>query len=364
MRVGIVGGNSQVATEVAFHLRERGHEIRPIVRNELAAAFIERHGFDCAVVDMTEKREATAALEDVDVVVVSAHAPPFSGEIDDPRTARRTNETIVEHAVRCTPAGAEVVYFSTISAYGSDLYTSGSSWKLYAREKRHIEEFTLKTASEVEGGAYCLRLGLVIGPNQSRTHRICEALDGNGSLRVAVSPDRVSNVLHTVTLAEAIARCGEGVPESAVYDLVNEPQWTWEQVLEFYAPANRTLEFTTPDGDQSSPVGTVLSFGARAVKRYKNYLIPYQVYLPTWFNRRVIHLFRKRNLSDDIDSYETRNSLDLEAFSYRPLVPDDRVPDLTKTATLLDEHPTFEDIFEPRRIEPEGGLSRPVAGDK
>jgi len=352
VRIAIVGGNSQVGTEVAFHLREWGHEVRPVVRNELAAAFLERYEFECAVADVTDREQARSVLADVDVVVVAAHAPPFSGEIDDPRTARETNEVIVRNAFACTPPDARVVYFSTISAYGDDLYTTGSSWRLYAREKRHLESFTLELADEAGKLAYPLRLGLVVGPNQNRTHRIRDALAGEGPLRVAVASDKPSNVLHTVTLAEAVVRCGEGDPEPDVYTVVNEPQWSWRELLESYAPAGRSLSFAeSGSGDGgSSLIGTVLSLGTTAVKRYKNYLIPYQVYLPTWFNRRVIHFFRKRNVSGDIAGYQARNSLDLEEFLHRPLSVDDRVPGLSETATLLDEHPTFENVFERRRI--------------
>lgn len=347
MKIGIIGGNSQAASEVAFHLREWGHDVTPIVRNSLAAAFLERHGFDCSVADMTDREQAESTLGELDVVVISAHAPPFSGEIDDPRIARQTNEAIVKHAVKCTPSTARVVYFSTISTYGEELYSSGTSWQLYARQKRHMEDFTLSSCKKASKRGHALRLGLVVGPNQSRTQRIQSALSGEGELSVGVAPNRASNVVHTATLAEAIVRCGD--VQSAVYSVLNEPQWSWRGLLEYYAPESRQLVFEGGSDSTSSLLDSALSVGASLVKDYKNDLIPYQVYLPTWFNRQVIHFFRKRNVGEHISTYENRQTATIEEFSYRSLDVDNQLPGLTPTRELLAETPTFDDVFQPKR---------------
>jgi hypothetical protein len=46
-------------------------------------------------------------------------------------------------------------------------------------------------------------------------------------------PERLSNVTHTVTIADALIAIGAGrVNEPGRYDLVNVPQWTWRQVYE------------------------------------------------------------------------------------------------------------------------------------
>lgn len=350
MKIAIIGGNSQVATETAFHLRNWGHEVQPIVRNELAAAFLEQHGFDYAVADTTEQSQAADALDDADMIIISAHAPPFSGEIDDPRTARKTNETIIQNAIQHSHTDSQIVYFSTISVYGSELYTSRSSWKLYAQEKQHLEEFTIETASEAGKQAYCLRLGLVVGPNQNRTHRINKALDTAGPLQIAVSPNKSSNVLHTITLAEAIIKCGESIPNNGVYTVINEPQWTWQELLESYVPEDTDLNFVSSgNNDGISILDQLLSTGSTIIKQYKNHLIPYQVHFPTWFNRRIIHFFRKRNISSDIANYEQRNMISLKEFSHRPLTVDNHFPNLTETTELLSNHPTFEEIFSPKR---------------
>jgi nucleoside-diphosphate-sugar epimerase len=358
MKIGIIGGNSQVATEVAFHLREWGHEVLPIVRNPLAAAFVERHGFECTTADPTDGTEIGEALSDVDAAVLAAHAPPYSGEIDDPRVARATNEAMIDCAVDSTPADVPFVYFSTVSAYGSDLYTEGSSWRLYAREKRHLERYTLDACETASKSGYPLRLGLVVGANQNRTHRMRRKLadDANqeekGVVRVPVTAGESANVVHAATVAEAVERCAVGRPKSQTYTALNEPQWSWRETLEWHTPAGTRLVFegSTAEGDASFVDGT-LSLAASAVKRYKNHLIPYQVYVPTWLNREVIHFFRKRNVAGDVGGYESRTALSLREFSNRPLAKGTQVPDLTATDALLAAQPSFDDVFGPTRVD-------------
>jgi nucleoside-diphosphate-sugar epimerase len=355
MKVGIVGGNSQVATEAVLYLREWGHEVRPVVRNPLAAAFLERHGFECATADPTDEGDVEAALGDVDATVLSAHAPPYSGEIDDPRVARATNEAMIDAAIDCSPSDAPFVYFSTVSAYGSDLYTEGSSWRLYAREKRHLERYTLDACEAAGKPGYPLRLGLVVGANQNRTDRMRRELAAagrrDGPVRVPVAADEASNVVHAATVAEAIEQCASNRPDPQVYTALNEPQWSWRETLEWHAPAGTRLAFEGSGDDGGSLSNTALGLAASMVKRYKNHLIPYQVYVPTWLNRQVIHFFRKRNVGGDVAGYEARTALSLTEFSNRPLSKGTQVPDLTNTTALLADQPSFADVFGPTRVD-------------
>lgn len=357
MKVGIVGGNSQVATEIAFYFREWGHDVRPIVRNPLAAAFLERHGFACATADPTDGTEIADALDAVDAVVLAGHAPPYSDGIDDPRIARATNEAMIDCAVTRTASDVPFIYFSTISAYGNDFYTEGASWRLYAREKRHLEQYTLEKCKSSNKMGYPLRLGLVIGANQNRTHRIRRALsesDSNtGTVRVAITADNHSNVVHAATVAEAIERCAVDRPDPQVYTVLNEPQWSWRETLAWHAPTGTQLIFEdSADDADSSLVNTTLTFAASMVKRYKNHLIPYQVHIPSRINRRVIHFFRKRNVANQIGDYESRDVLSFEEFSYRALNQGTEVPNLTETEKLLADQPSFDDTFVPTSVDP------------
>jgi len=343
MHIGIVGGNGQVGIELSFLLRAAGHEVRPIVRNRFGGAFLSSHGFDCAVEDVTDAGEAAEAVGDLDAVLVAAYAPPFSGSGDNPRHARTTNEDILTNVIERTPTGAPVVYFSSISAFGDDLYTNGARWRFYAREKRHLEEVVLEAGGAATG--YALRLGHVVGPNQLRSAQLRSALDSD-AVRLGVPPDTPSNTLHTVTLAEAVAACCRGDPDEGRYTVVNEPQWSWRRVLERHAASGTRLVFDPPSSSDDSTFGPLVNRAMSLVQSYKHYLIPYQVYLPGWLNRRVIHRFRKKNLGADLDAYRDRTTVTFSEFTHQP-VPGPYFPDLTETAERLDAVETFAEVYCP-----------------
>jgi hypothetical protein len=173
-----------------------------------------------------------------------------------------------------------------------------------------------------------------------------------GVVRAPVAAGESANVVHAATVAEAIERCAVDRPESQTYTALNEPQWSWGETLEWHAPAGTRLVFEGSTGeDDASFVDATLGLAASAVKRYKNHLIPYQVYVPTWLNRRVIHFFRKLNVAGDIEGYEGRVALWLQEFSNRPLEKGTQVPELTETAALLTDQPYFNDIFSPTRVD-------------
>jgi hypothetical protein len=266
---------------------------------------------------------------------------------------------MIDSAVTSSPEDAPFVYFSTVSAYGSDLYSEGSSWRLYAREKRHLEGYTLDACERASKRGYPLRLGLVVGANQDRSHRmrrkLAAARRADDTVQVPVAAGRGSNVVHAATVAEAIEWCARDRPEPRTYTVLNEPQWSWRETLAWHAPEGTRLVFTeSVTGRESSLVDGALGLATSAVKRYKNYLIPYQVYVPTWLNRRVIHFFRRRNVNADIGRYASRTELSLREFSNRPLSGKSTVPNLTDTTTLLSEQPSFADVFGPVRVDESG----------
>lgn len=347
MDIAIVGGNSQVGTELAFLFRDNGHDVTPVVRNRLGSSFLIDHGFDCAIGTLKNDGDAERILVGVDLVVVAAYAPPFTGGVNNPREARKTNDAIVENAFEYAPDGATVVYFSTVSAFGTDLYREGEQWRLYAREKRHFEAKvkSLSDASVTDG--YAFRLGHVLGQNQNRTQHIKSAMPEKGTFVVRADPLIPSNTVHTVTLKEAIERVANDNFEQTLFSIFNEPQWTWGDVLEFYAPNRVDIKYDVPSyGERQSWIQKLFSAGWGVVLEYKNYLIPYMVYLPEIINRRLMHRSRKGEVGDDIATYRRRNEFHIDEFDFKP-IDEQSVLGLTPTDELLASEPTVDDIFEP-----------------
>jgi len=88
MKFAIVGANGQVGTELCFLLRNEDLEVVPIVRNKLAAGFLDYHGFDCRIADISDEEDAREALNDIDVIVVAALASGLQ--------ARRINRLLIQ----------------------------------------------------------------------------------------------------------------------------------------------------------------------------------------------------------------------------------------------------------------------------
>jgi hypothetical protein len=119
-----------------------------------------------------------------------------------------------------------------------------------------------------------LRLGHVAGAYQGIT-AICRAEITSPPI-VLPDPERLSNVTHTFTIADALIAIGAGrANETGRYDLVNVPQWTWRQIYEKEATELELVPWFHETAAQATPrlqmlqnlkelaVGAVHSLGLR-----------------------------------------------------------------------------------------------------
>lgn len=345
MKIAIVGGNSRVATELAFVLREWGVEVVPVVRNSLGTHFLAWHGFDCRVADVSDPDEARSALSDADAVVVAAFAWQYSHEGFQSRGARRTNEALVRNAVRESPPGP-VVYFSSQAAYGDDLEAPAfGDWDLYTREKRNAERL-LRSEAEAAGVPwYALRLGFVHGPNQTFATELAADLTGRDRVRVAVDPGKPSNVVHTVTVADAVRVCAATAPEAGVYAVTNEPQWTWGEVVEHYADAGVDIEYRPP-GEGGGFLGSLVQRGWRLLESREKTLRSATVALPDSVNERLFDQYLKHQRGGELAALDRAALVEDDAFAFGSM-PGPPLPDLRPTRSLLASEPDLTAVFTP-----------------
>jgi nucleoside-diphosphate-sugar epimerase len=345
MKIGIVGGTSQVATELAVLFRDGGHEVHPTVRSQVGASFYEHHGLDYRIVDLTDPAEARQGLADVDVVVIAAFARQYARGFN-PNRARRINERLVRSAVRHARADATLVYFSTIAIYGDEVGLG--NWDSYARGKRAAEKAFLDACEGADATGYSLRMGPVYGANQDKAQslraRIEDCRTPTGQLHVACDPARPSNVLHTVTLADAVQHCHRDRPEGDVYSLVDHPAWTWREVVEHYAPADTTVRFHGTSGDPSL-ADRVLQYGKEFVESRERALRSFTPYLPRRLNQRIFNEYVKRRVASDVGALETAERLHLSQFEQEP-APGPFLPGLEDTRSLLERVESVRDYFE------------------
>ncbi|WP_256488705.1 NAD-dependent epimerase/dehydratase family protein [Halohasta salina] len=317
--IAIIGANGQVGMELSILLREAGYTVYPVIRNKISAAMFESHGFNCRVGEITDQEAAPRLLADVDAVIVAAFAPWFRGP--KPRPARQINEAIVRNSITYAPAHATVVYFSSIVAFGSDIGLSDLHW--YGRTKRHLESIVKNECRGTDHEWYNLRLGLIYGPNQEFTNHFVDELQERQRVYLPVRPDRQTNVAHTVTLAETISQCVQQEPDPGTYGVVNQPQWTWSDLVEYYLPETNVQyrpELATDETNAVVPqfkslLGNVLP----AVDTYREILLSLLLYLPDWASTYVLHAHTDSETAAAIGEYQDRVAYEHRHLSYDPV---------------------------------------------
>ncbi len=263
-------------------------------------------------------------LEDVDAVIIAAFAPWFRGP--KPRPARKINEGIVRNSITYAPDHATIVYFSSIVAFGSDIGLSDQHW--YGRTKRHLESIVKNECRGTDHEWYNLRLGLIYGPNQEFTNHFVNELQEQQRVYLPVHPDRPTNVAHTVTLAETISRCVQQEPDPGVYGVINQPQWTWSDLVEYYLP-DTNVQFrpgmAADDTNAAIPqVKSLLSSVLPAVDTYREILLSLLLYLPDQVSTYVLHAHTDSKTESAIDNYEHRVAYDHRHLRYDP-VPEPQI---------------------------------------
>lgn len=345
MKIGVIGANSRVGTELCFLLREEA-EVIPIVRNQVAASTFDHHGFPYRVTDITNPSEAEKALPDLDVVVIIAFAFPGSSRGRfRPKQSRQTNESLVRNSFAFSQRDATIIYFSSIAAFGEEI--GRSEWWVYVREKRHIEELFTKLQDSTTKRGYIFRVGLVFGPTQEFKEIIEDGIS-NPKTYVQTDPQSVSNIVHTVTLTEAILLCSRSNIPPNRYTLVNKPQWTWEDVIGYYAPDYATITYNGGKNKYHERIGLSdipkeVGQMARNTK-IEEILRGYAVYFPAPILQRLEHIERRNGIETEIQEYKDGLTFHIKQFEYNP-APGPVIENLTNTQKLLEKEDALNDFI-------------------
>jgi dTDP-4-dehydrorhamnose reductase len=126
------------------------------------------------------------------------------------------------------------VYFSTQSVYGDPSPGRSVRWRNpYGRAKRVSESKVLASARRFGKRAYILRLGHVCGELQGISLDIRRDLVRGQAMLPA--QDVPSNTVLTASILDAVREIMGGGVRPGTYDLMNTPQWTWQQVYDYEA---------------------------------------------------------------------------------------------------------------------------------
>ena len=330
MKLAFIGANGKIGTELCFLLKDEV-DIIPIVRNKLGAVFLNHNGFKCRIADISQENDAKESLNDADVVVISSYAAdPFSGS--ETLASRKINEDLVKNSVRFANEKATVIYFSSIRAFSHNVDNTTSrfwSYPSYDKEKQHLERLVFSECKNRNIRCFALRLGHVLGDHQPFTKQIKKFLSTKKVI-VRASPERKSNVLHTVTLKDVILRCMQPEVNPGLYSVVNNPQWTWKCLFEYYNSQKTQIEFK-PDIPSPKNTNDILW---KILKSFKKYLVPFRYYLPSKFDTSFERKLIMKRIHSAISALNDEESISLVWSGYEP-IPGPFLPGLEETSKLL-----------------------------
>jgi len=194
-------------------------------------------------------------------------------------------------------------------------------------------------------------LGHVLGISTSRAQQFKDLVSNKGIVYLRVSPNKPSNILHTVTLKEAIVICAKGNVRPGRYTVVNSPQWSWKEVFEYYAK-DTSLVFLEDEMTckwrflklKNICQALLQGFWSTAISREK-YLYPLAWYLPKKAKIIIRRRYLLSKIKSEISSLEGNNKpIYRHEFAYRP-APGPFLPGLSDTKTVLKDMDSLANIF-------------------
>mgnify|MGYP000846253724 CR=1 FL=1 len=329
MKIAVIGANGNVGTELCYMLKDNC-EVIPIVRNKIGAVFLEHHGIKCRIGDILNSETAKLVLKDVDVVVNATWVSDrFTGS--QTQGSKLINKTIIENLFKYTPKNSVIIYLSTIRAFANQVDPSTSKFwpPRYDVEKQFLEKIMKKNSSKYKKKGISFRCGHVFGEGQPNTREIRKTLLQNKNLKIDANSNSASNILHIVTLKDAIFKCLEKGIRSDTYSLVNNPQWTWKEIYDYYN-VNCILKFERSKVGENPINQKFFKF----LKTKKKFLIPILYKMPKKYESRILMELSTRKYKSEINKIQSEEKITNGNFGYIP-IPGKQLPNLSKTIDLL-----------------------------
>jgi dihydroflavonol-4-reductase len=215
MRVFLTGGTGFIGGHVARLLRERGDDVRALVRNPDKAGELERLGCELVAGGLSDDAAIAAGMEGCDAVIHGAAIYEVGIPKSEHRQMYETNVLGTERVLRAALAARvpKVVYVSTIGAYGNthgevvdETYEHpGQEFTSYYEETK-TEAHRIARRLIAEEGLPCVIVqpGGVYGPADHSTlgKQINDFLAGR--MPMLVFPDLGMNMVHVEDAAAGV----------------------------------------------------------------------------------------------------------------------------------------------------------------
>jgi uncharacterized protein YbjT (DUF2867 family) len=135
MKISIVGAHGKIAMLLHPMLREKGHEVRGIIRKKDQAEDLKQLGVEPVVCDVEQTEDISNAVGDADAVLFAAGAGPGSG-------AERKWTVDRDGAIKLIEAAKKngIERYVMISAMGLDKPRGNEVFQVYQKAKAEADE--------------------------------------------------------------------------------------------------------------------------------------------------------------------------------------------------------------------------------
>jgi len=215
MRVFLTGGTGFIGGHVARRLRERGDDVRALVRSKEKGAELEALGCELILGDLSDDAAIAAGLEGADAAIHGAAVYEVGIPESEHRAMYEANVRGTERVLRATLAAGtpKVVYVSTVAAFGNThgevvdesyehpgreftSYYEQTKYEAHRVAKRLIADENLPCVIVQPGGVYGPEDHSAIGT------QIHQFLDGK--MPMIAFPDLGMNMVHVDDVAAGI----------------------------------------------------------------------------------------------------------------------------------------------------------------
>lgn len=234
IRIGLLGGSSQVGASVAFFLKGIPDvQVNCFIRSTYSEVFFRLLDLECDLIDMRDEALLRKKISQFDVILDFAYP---SGQLHEILHRSKENTGKILHAMK---KDGIYFYMSSIMAYGMP---DQEIWIRHCRLprtpysyiKRSIEKYAVSLGKKEGIKIYNFRLGQVHGFLQSVNGSFRKKLSETNIAMLNGNPDDPVNIIFINQLCEAILQCARGVNSPGLYTLVSNPQWSLRQLYEYY----------------------------------------------------------------------------------------------------------------------------------
>jgi nucleoside-diphosphate-sugar epimerase len=219
-RALVTGATGLVGSHVVERLAASGGEVRALVRDPAAAAWLARLGATLHAGDLHDAASLRRAAAGCDVVYHTAAAITGAGGWEDYRHANVDGTRTVVDAAADT--GARLLHLSSVAVFGAARYSGAGGVvdestplaplpkrDFYGRSKREAEALVLAAHREGRVWATAIRPCVIYGPRDRQFVPRFARLAAAGAVPLVGGGARRFAVVHAANVADAAVRAAE-----------------------------------------------------------------------------------------------------------------------------------------------------------